>query len=79
MHIAQRWLRKLGYKYNDVYKDEFINGYKRLDVIKDCKNFLKKIKELKPYIVEFEEDGVIKVKTYPFNDAVRDQIDAQLW
>ena len=42
----------------------FIDRYKRSDVIEDCNNFLKKIEELKLYMVEFEEDGAMKAKTY---------------
>ena len=70
LRTAQRWLGKLGYKYKDVCKDVFIDGHKRLNIIEDCKNFLKKIKELKLYMVEFEKDGVMKAKTYLFNCVV---------
>lgn len=45
-------------------KDMSINGHKWSDIIKDCKNFLKKIEELKPYMVEFKEDYAIKEKIY---------------
>lgn len=55
LRIAQRWLRKLGYKYKNRYKDVFI---------KDYKNLLKKMKEFKLYIVEFKEESIIKTKTY---------------
>ena len=61
---AQRWLYKLGYEYKDVHKDVFIDGHERSDVVEDCKVFLNKIEELKPYIVEFDEDGAIKPKVY---------------
>lgn len=30
--------------------------------MENCKNFLKKIKELKPYLVEFEENSLIKIR-----------------
>lgn len=46
-------------------KDVFVDKHKWLDVIKDWKQFLKTIKELESYLVEFEEDGTIKVKNYP--------------
>ena len=46
-------------------KDVFIDGHERSDVVEDRKNFLKKMEELKPYMIEFEEDGTIKAKTYP--------------
>lgn len=52
-------------------KDVFVDRYKQTDVVEDCKNFLKKIEELKPYMVEFYENGAMKPKTYPLNCAVR--------
>ena len=54
---ARNWLRKLGYEYKDVRKDVFVDGHERSDVVEDRKNFLQKMEELKPYIVEFEENG----------------------
>lgn len=48
----------------------FIDGYKQLDVVEDCKIFLNKIKNLKPYIIEFNKDGTIKPKIYPWNCTV---------
>ncbi len=35
----------------------FIDGYKQSDIVEDCKNFLGKMKELKPYMVEFKENS----------------------
>lgn len=69
-HTAQRWLYKLGYEYKDVHKDVLIDGYEKSDIIEDRKVFLNKIEELKPYIVEFDEDGVIKPKVCPFDCAI---------
>lgn len=46
-------------------------------MIKDCKNFLNKIKELKPYLVEFNKNNIIKDKIYPPDWAVRGK-DCQL-
>lgn len=51
-------------------KDVFIDGHERSDVVEDRNNFLKKMEELKPYMVEFEEDGAMKAKTYPSDCAV---------
>ncbi len=51
-------------------KDIFIDGHKQSDIIEDCKNFLTKIEELKPYMVEFEEDNTIKSKAYPSDCAI---------
>lgn len=62
--IAQYWLRKLRYEYKDVCKNVFVDGHKRSDVIEDGKNFLQKMKEIKSYIVEFEENGAIKSQIY---------------
>lgn len=66
---AWRWLYKLGYEYKDICKDVFVNKHKKLDIIKVCKNFFTKIEELKPYMVEFEEDNIMKPKAY-FSDCV---------
>ena len=54
-----------------MLKDVFVDGHERSDVMEDCKNFLQKMEELKPYIVEFEENGAIKPKIYLSNCAVR--------
>ena len=67
---ARNWLRKLGYEYKNVRKDVFIDGHGQLDIVKDQINFLQKMEELKPYIVEFEENNVIKPKVYPANCTV---------
>lgn len=70
--MAQTWLNKLGYKYKNLCKYIFIDGYKRSNVIKDYANFLKLIKNLKPYIVEFEKEEIIKAKVYLDNYIVKD-------
>ena len=67
---ARTWLRKLGYVYKDVRKDVFVDRHERPDVVKDCANFLRKMEELKPYIVEFDQDGAMKPKTYPSDCAI---------
>ena len=41
-------------------KDVFIDGNERSDIVEDRKNFLRRIEELKPYMVEFEENSVMK-------------------
>lgn len=43
----------------------FIDGHERPDVVEDQRVFLKKMDELRPYMVEFEEDGKMKDKIYP--------------
>ena len=62
---ARNWLRKLGYEYKDVRKEVFVDGHERADVVEDRINFLQKMEELKPYIVEFGENGAMKPKVYP--------------
>ena len=42
-------------------------------MIKDCKRFLNKIKDLKLYLIKFNEDGTMKDKTYSPNCAVGDE------
>lgn len=67
---ARRWLGRLGYEYKDVHKDVFIDGHEPSDVVEDRKNFLGRMEELKPYMVEFEENGAMKDKIYPPDCAV---------
>ena len=59
--------------YKEVYKDVFIDGYKRPDMVKDQNRFLIKIEELKPYMIEFNEDGAKKAKHYPVDCVVGDK------
>ncbi len=47
-----------------MHIDVFIDGHKQTDVIEDRVNFLKTTQDLKPYMVEFEDDKNIKVKVY---------------
>ena len=51
-------------------KDVFIDGHERSDVVEDQNNFLTRMEDLKPYMVEFEEDGTMKPKIYPSDCAV---------
>ena len=67
---ARRWLYKLGYEYKDIHKDVFIDEHERPDVVEDCKVFLEKMEELKPYMAEFDENGAMKPKVYPSDCAV---------
>ena len=60
------------YEYKlDICKDVFIDRYNQVDVMQDCKNFFKRLKELKLYMVEFEEDSTMKLKIYPSDCTVR--------
>lgn len=45
-------------------KDIFVDGREWSNVIEDCKRFLNKMEDQKPYLIEFNEDGTMKDKTY---------------
>ncbi len=65
LRTPQTWL------YKDVRKDLFVDGHERSNVVEDHANFLMQMEELKPYTVEFYEDGAIKPKVYSSGYAVR--------
>lgn len=65
--IAQTWLYKLEFVYKKIRKDVFIDSHKWPDMVKDWNCFLTKIKELKLYIIEFNENSVMKAKDYLVN------------
>ena len=46
-------------------KNVIVDGHEQSDIVEDCINFLRRMKELKPYMVEFDENGAIKPKVYP--------------
>lgn len=48
----------------------FVDGHKQLNIIKDHINFLRKIEELKSYIVKFNQDGAMKPNIYLFDCVV---------
>ena len=54
----------------DVCINVFVDGHKQSDVIEDCASFLKRIKEFKSYIVEFNQDKIVKPKVYLFDCTV---------
>lgn len=54
-----------------MHKSVFIDRHERSDMIKDWNNFLTKIDNLKPYMVEFEKDSKIKPKDYPFDYTIK--------
>lgn len=43
-------------------------------MVKNCEQFLKKIKELKLYMIEFNEDGTMKNKKYPLDCTVSGEV-----
>ena len=48
----------------------FVDGHERLNVVEDCKWFMKMIKEMELYLVEFRENDTIKDKNYSLDCAV---------
>ena len=42
----------------------FINRYDRSNIVEDRNNFLTRIEDFKPYIVDFEKNSAIKPKIY---------------
>lgn len=52
----------------------FVDGHEQLDVVEDCERFLKTMEELKPYMVEFNEDSIMKDKKYSLNCVVDGRI-----
>lgn len=49
----------------------FVDSHEQPDIMKDWYHSLTKIEELKPYIIEFNEDGEMKAKNYPVDYVVR--------
>lgn len=68
--IACNGLHKLGFVYNNIKKDIFIDKHKRPNVVENCKKFLNIMKDLEPYLVKFEEDRSMKTKKYLDNCAI---------
>jgi hypothetical protein len=64
---ARKWLRRLGFRWQEVRKGVFIDGHERPDVVEHRKQFVDKIEELSPYLVEFMADGSMKEKLYPID------------
>ena len=65
--MARKWLNRLRYQYQHIRKNVFVDGYKRSDVVEDQKVFLKIMKEIKLYLVEFDHKGKMLSKTYLFD------------
>ena len=68
--MARNWLHKLGFEYKDVKKDVFVDGHERPNVAEAREKFLNTMKDLEPYLVEFEEDESMKAKNYPDDFAI---------
>ncbi len=61
-HAAQKWLCKLRYQHKNILRDVFVDEHEWSYVIEDYKKNFKKMEELKLNIIEFEEDGTMKLK-----------------
>lgn len=61
--VVLSWVNynKFRFKYKNITKKVFIK------IIEDYKQFLKIIKKLKLYLIEFEENNIIKTKNYFLN------------
>ena len=51
-------------------KAVFVDRHERPDVVEDRTNFLKLIKDMEPYLIEFNTNGTMKDKAYPPGCAV---------
>lgn len=69
-YTTQNLFHYLSFKYKNMKKDVFIDGHKWSNIIKNHKKYLKKIKELKLYLVKFNENNTIKEKNYLANCTV---------
>lgn len=67
LRIVQNQVDKLRYEYKYICKDIFINKYEYLNMVEDRNNYLTRMKDLKPYIIKFKENGKIKPKIYLFD------------
>lgn len=65
-------LNKLDFKNKNIKKNVFIDRYEWPNMVENCKKFLSIIKNLKLYLVEFKEDGSMKIKNYPDDCIVRE-------
>lgn len=63
----QNWLYNQRFEYKNICKYIFIDRHECLLMLEDQNNFLRKIEDLKPYMVECEENSKIKPKLYSFD------------
>jgi hypothetical protein len=63
--VGRSLLRRLGFKWREVGKGVYKDGHERPNVVQYRKEFLDHLDGLKPYLVEFDENGDIKDKEYP--------------
>lgn len=50
-----------------MHKNIIINRYKKPNIIKDCINFLRKIKKFKLFLIRFNKNSNIRFKVNFFN------------
>lgn len=70
----QKQFLKLSFKYKNIKKNVFIDRYEYSNIFKNCPKILKIIKNLKPYLIEFEKDKFIKIKNYLKNCMINSYI-----
>jgi len=59
----RRWMIKMGYVYGRRKKGIYVGGHERDDVKADRQKFLKRMEELEPLMVEYDDD----LQPLPFN------------
>lgn len=70
--IARNWLYKLDFEYKNIKRNIFVDGHKQPDMVEDRRKISKYNKDLKPYLVEFKEKGLMKTKKYPDDYAIEE-------
>lgn len=50
-----------------------MNGYEQFNIVEDYLNLLRRIEKQKLYMIEFNEDGIMKPKVYFFDYIVDDK------
>lgn len=68
--MLKKWLHKLGFEYKVIRKGIFIGRYKYLNMVEDCQKFLRIMKDLKSYLIEFGKNKSMKTKNYSVYYAV---------
>lgn len=53
-----------------MHKNIFINQLEKINIIKNYKSFLEKIKKLIFYMIKIEKNSIIKLKIYCLNCVV---------
>lgn len=57
LKTAQRWMRKLGWRYGKRKNGMYIDGHEREDVVQYCNEFLERWKGYEKRMVTYDDDG----------------------